>query len=228
MQIPLRSIFAGYLHRWVTDKGGSMKRFFILLFLVLSAQTSLAEESRSQHLKIEQIRPALLVIDVQNEYLPFMSEENKPLSFRMINGCIWLFRQKGLPIIRVYNTHPQWGPEIDSEAFAFPSAITVTENDPKIVKNFPNAFRKTDLDSLLKEKGCNTLFLCGLSATGCVLATYHGAAERDYDVFMVKDAVMSPNRTDTKVIEDISNSVNIQTLIFMLDHILKPMEKKSS
>jgi hypothetical protein len=38
-----------------------------------------------------------LVIDVQNEYLPFMSKEEKPLSFRMINGCIWLFRQKKLP-----------------------------------------------------------------------------------------------------------------------------------
>lgn len=204
-----------------------MKRFSIILLTVLIAQTSLVKESRSQDKKTEQIRPALLVIDVQNEYLPFMSEEGKSLSFRMINGCIWLFRQKGLPIIRVYNTHPQWGPKIDSEAFAFPSAITVTEDDPKIVKHFPSAFRKTDLDSVLKKKGCNTLFLCGLSATGCVLATYHGAAEKGYDVFMVKDAVMSPNRTDTKVIEDISNSVNFQTLTFMLDHILKPMENKS-
>ena len=205
-----------------------MKRFFILLLIVLIAQTSLAEESKTQDQRIEQIRPALLVIDVQNEYIPFMSDENKQLSIRMINGCIWLFRQKGLPIIRVYDTHPQWGPKTDSEAFAFPASITVTEDDPKIVKNFPSAFRKTDLDSLLKKKGCNTLFLCGLSATGCVLATYHGAAERGYDVFMVKDALMSPNRTDTKVIEDISNSVNFQTLIFMLNHILKPMENKSN
>jgi nicotinamidase-related amidase len=205
-----------------------MKRFFILLLIVFIAQTSLAKESSSQDLKNEPIRPALLVVDVQNEYLPFMSEAGKPLSLRMINGCIWLFRQKGFPIIRVYNTHPQWGPKIDSEAFAFSSAITVTEDDLKIIKNFPSAFRNTDLDSLLKKKGCNTLFLCGLSATGCVLATYHGAAERGYDVFMVKDAVMSPNRTDTKVIEDISNSVNFQTLMFMLDHSSKPMEKKSN
>ena len=101
------------------------------------------------------------------------------------------------------------------------------DDDLKIVKNFPSAFRKTELDRLLKEKEYNTLFLCGLSATGCVLATYHGAAERDYNVFMVKDAIMSPNRNHTKVIEDISDSVNFQTLMFILDHSLPPIKKKS-
>jgi nicotinamidase-related amidase len=205
-----------------------MKRFFLLCLTVFIAQTAQAGEPISQDQMVDQIRPALLVIDVQNEYLPFMSTEEKPLSFRMINGCIWLFRQKGLPIIRIYNTHPQWGPKVDSEAFEFPTSISIKNDDPKIVKNFPSAFRKTGLDKMLKEKGCNTLFLCGLSATGCVLATYHGAAERGYHVFMVKDAIMSPNRNQTKVIEDISESVGFQTLTFMLDHTLKPTKKKSN
>lgn len=226
----MHDIFASTIMRAVktTGEGGSMKKFFLMLLIVFIAQNALAEESKAQDQKIKQIRPVLLVIDVQNEYLPFMSLEEKPLSFRMINGCIWLFRQKGLPIIRIYNTHPQWGPKVDSEAFAFPSSIMVTDDDPKIVKNFPSAFRKTELDRMLKKKGHNTLFLCGLSATGCVLATYHGAAERGYHVFMIKDAIMSPNRNYTKVIEDISDSVNFQTLRFMLDHSLKPVKEKSN
>ena len=175
-----------------------------------------------------QIRPALLVIDVQNEYLPRMSEEDKQDSLRMINECIWLFRQKGLPIIRVYNTDPQRGPAVDSEGFMFPSTINISEEDPKIIKNFPSAFRNTNLDDILKEKGCNRVFLCGLSATGCVLATYFGAAERGYNTFMVKDTLMSPNHTQTRVIEDISNTVNIQMLMFMVDQIVKPVEKISN
>ncbi len=169
----------------------------------------------------KEIKPALLVIDVQNEYLPFMSAEEKPLAMQMINGCIWLFRQKGMPVIRVYNSHPEWGPKPDSEAFAFSASVLVTEEDPKIVKGFPSAFKKTDLDKLLKEKGVNTLFLSGLSAAGCVLATYHGALDRDYNVFMVRDAVMSHNRAYTKTIEDISNSVNFHTMMFMLDNLVK-------
>ncbi len=204
-----------------------MKRVLFILLFVFTAQAALAEESESQGQNNKEIRPVLLVIDVQNEYLPFMSERGRPLSIRMINGSIWLFRQKGFPVIRVYNTHPQWGPKVDSEAFEFVSSIMVRNDDPKIVKNFPSAFRKTDLDEMLKKNGSNTLFLCGLSATGCVLATYHGAAERGYNVFLVKDAMMSPDRMQTKVIEDISNSVNFQTLMFMLDQFPKPVEKKS-
>lgn len=199
-----------------------MKRLFIFMLIVLMAQISLAKEPGSKDMKMEGVKPALLVIDIQNEFLPFMSEGDKALAFRMINGCIWLFRQKGLPVIRVYHTDSLSGPKVDSEGFEFQSTIMVTEDDPKIIKNFPSAFKKTELDKVLREKGCNTLFLCGLSATGCVLATYHGGAERGYDIFMVKDALMSPNRSHTKVIEEISNSVNIQTLMFMLDHSLKP------
>ncbi len=203
-----------------------MKKFCLLLLSLFIVQTALAEKSKLQQQDTKQINPVLLVIDVQNEYLPFMSEEGKTLAMRMINGCIWLFRQKGLPIIRIYNTHPQWGPKIDSEAFAFPSSIMVTDDDAKIVKQFPSAFRETNLDKILKEKGYNTLFLCGLSATGCALATYHGAAERDYNVFMIKDALMSPNQNQTKVIEDISSSVNFHTLMFMLDHYIGPIKRK--
>ena len=44
---------------------------------------------------------------------------------------------------------------------------------------------------MLKEKGSNTLFLCGLSAVGCVLATKTGAQNNDYKAFIVKDAIMS-------------------------------------
>ena len=39
---------------------------------------------------------------------------------------------------------------------------------------------------------------------------------------------MSPNHTQTRVIEDISNTVNIQMLMFMVDQIVKPVEKISN
>ncbi len=193
--------------------------------MVIIAQTVLIEKSRARDLGNDQVRPALLVMDVQNGYLPLMSEEDQQIALRMISGCIRVFRQKGFPVIPIYHTEPLSGPAEDSEAFKFPSTLNITEDDPKIVKNFASAFRNTDLDKVLKEKGCNTLFLCGLSATGCVLATYHTAAERGYNVFMIKDALMSPNRAQTKMIEDISDTVNGQILMFMLNHILKPVEK---
>lgn len=90
-----------------------------------------------------------------------------------------------------------------------------------IVKNYPSAFKNTELEGLLREKECNTLFLCGLSAVGCVLATYHGAMERDYDVFMIKNALMSHKAQYTDFVEDVFDTVNWKTVQFMLEHMKK-------
>lgn len=165
----------------------------------------------------QKLKPALLVIDIQNEYLKYIPENDKTIAFRMVNGAIWMFRQHGFPVIRVYNTNPSWGPEPGSEAFEFPSSINVTEDDPKIVKNFANAFKKTDLKKLLEDKGCNAVFLCGLSAVGCVLATYFGATDNDLRVMMVKGAIMSHNTDYTNFVEDICDTVSFEALDILLN-----------
>ncbi|UCG92638.1 MAG: isochorismatase family protein [candidate division WOR-3 bacterium] len=167
----------------------------------------------------KQMKPALLVIDIQNRYLPRMSEGDKDLALNLINGSIWLFRQHGLPIIRVYHTDPEWGPQPDEEDFQFPSSIIIKDDDTKVVKNYPSAFKKTELEKILREKDINTLFLCGLSAVGCVLATYHGAMDLDFNVFMIKDAILSHKAEYTDFVEEIFDVVSFTTLRFMLDHM---------
>jgi len=66
----------------------------------------------------------------------------------------------------------------------------------------PSAFVKAELDSLFKAQGVSSVFLCGLSATACVLATYFGAMERGYTAFMVKDALMSPKAIHTDTLQE--------------------------
>ncbi|MBM3285906.1 MAG: isochorismatase family protein [Candidatus Eisenbacteria bacterium] len=127
--------------------------------------------------------------------------------------------ERGLPVIRVYHTDPKWGPAKDSDGFQFMPSITVKDDDPKVIKNFPNSFKKTNLQDLLREKGCNTVFLCGLSSTGCVLATYHGAQDLDYKVFMVKDGLIGPDAAQTDMIEDICDSVGFAALEAILDSL---------
>lgn len=187
--------------------------------LLLVSLASFAQEKAVNAPEKEQIKPALLVIDIQNLYLPYMSEDDKKLGMEYINWAIWLFRTHNLPIIRVYHTSPEYGPKPGTEPFEFPKSVNIKDTDTQVIKNFPNAFKKTDLDKILKEKGCNTLFLCGLSSVGCVLATYEGGLDRDYKVFMIKGAIMSDNSTFTDMIEDICESVSFETLTFMLDHL---------
>ena len=146
-----------------------------------------------------------------------MAEKDSKLTYATINGAIALFRQYNCPVIRVYHTDPQWGPSPDTNEFEFDPAINIEPNDQQIIKNFPSAFKKTDLDQYLRDRKCNTLFLCGLSAVGCVLATYHSAIDLDYNVFMLKDGLMSQNFDYTDFVEDAMESVSYYTLKFILE-----------
>ena len=188
-------------------------------FLILTTVMVFPQENAQKPPVKEQMKPALLVIDIQNAYLPYMSENDKKFGMEIINGAIWTFRLYKLPVIRVYHTDLNYGPKPGTEPFEFPKSVLIDENDPKVIKNYPSAFVKTDLDKILKEKGINTVFLCGLSSVGCVLATYHGAKERDYIVFMIKDGIMSHNSEYTDVIENICETVTFDTMRFILDHM---------
>lgn len=163
------------------------------------------------------VKPVLVVMDVQNAYLPYMSEQDKKLGMEMINYTIALFRENGFPVVRVYHTDPEQGPPPGSEAFEFPKTVAVTDDDTKVVKNYPSAFRKTDLDKVLKEKGSNTVFLVGLSAVGCVLATYHGGEELDYQMFMVRDAVISHDSSLTKCVLEFTKAIDYYGLKLLLE-----------
>ena len=184
----------------------------LLIVLLLSSFMVYAQNDKSK----EQIKPALIVIDIQNTYLPLMSEDDKKTAMRIINGAIWFFHQNNLPVIRVYNSDLRWGPEDGTEEFDYPKSVIIKETDPKVVKHVPNAFTKTELDKILKEKGCNTLFLCGLSAVGCVLATYQGGIDNGYKTFMIKEGIMSNNPNYTNMIKDVCESVSFETMMYFL------------
>lgn len=161
-------------------------------------------------------RPALLVMDVQNLYLGYMDQSNRTIAFSMINATIELFRAKGYPVIRVYHTDPARGPAPGTEPFEFPAEIRVKPGDTMVVKNRPSAFVGTELEKILREQGCDTVFITGLSAVGCALATYFDAHGRDVRVFMVKDALLSHRADLTRAVEDMTEAVGYEALSYML------------
>ncbi len=194
-----------------------MNKSLIVLMIVLMILGSAAYAGEKGEGKKE-MKPALIVIDIQNKYIGYMDDDDVEIPMYMINAAIALFREHGLPVIRIYHTDPEYGPEPGTEDFEFPESVVIEDSDPKIIKNYPSGFTKTELDELLKEKGCNTLYLCGLSAVGCVFATYHGAIERDYDVFMIKGALMSHEEEYTDMVEDITGAVSYTAMKAMLEY----------
>lgn len=194
-----------------------MKKWCIVLILTLG-MVSLATAAESEK---RVVKPALLVIDVQNEYLPMMDEQDRREALDNINVYIQLFRLYKMPVIRIYHTDLQGGPPPGSEPFEFPKSVLIQDSDLKVVKNYGNAFKKTEPDRLLRERGINTLFLCGLSATACVLATYHGAIDNDYDTYLLKDALLSGQAELTRAVQSICRTVGYWPLKLILE-LCKP------
>jgi nicotinamidase-related amidase len=194
-----------------------MRRSLVTLSLVALLLAPALVAGAAEKPAPPRMKPALLVVDVQNAWLPYMDEQDKKVAMEHINWAIDLFRDNGFPVIRVYHTDTENGPAPGTEAFEFPKSVTVRDDDPKIVKNYGSAFKKTELDRMLKEQGVNTVFLVGLSAVGCVLATYHGAEDLDYNVFMVKHALISHDAALTKSVYDICQNISPGALKLLLE-----------
>ena len=185
-----------------------------ILFMIISVN-SFSQDQKEQK---TQIKPALLVIDIQNAYLSGMAQREKEVAMLNINYYIQSFRSHGYPIIRIYHYSKQYGPEQGTEQFEFPSTVLIKPDDSRVIKTYPDGFNKTDLDKVLKEKGINTVFICGLSAVGCVLATWIGAQNNDYKAFLIKDAIMSHNEDYTKSIETIFDAVGPDVISLILEN----------
>jgi len=185
-----------------------------ILFMIVSGK-SFSQDQKEQ--TKAQIKPALLIIDIQNVYLSMVPEREKEVAMNYINGLIELFRSNGYPIIRIYHLDKESGPKPESEQFEYPTSVLIKDEDAKVIKTYADGFNKTDLDKIIKESGSNTLFLCGLSAVGCVLATWIGAQDHDYKAFMVKNAIMSHNSDYTKNVEDMFEAVSYDIVQLILE-----------
>ena len=85
------------------------KFYFITIFLLILVLMNTHLFAQKTEPEKKQVKPALLVIDIQNEFLKYMSEDDKKMGMEVINGAIYMFRQHNLPIIRVYHTNPSLG-----------------------------------------------------------------------------------------------------------------------
>ena len=110
-----------------------MKKFHFLFVFCLIPFIVFASSSGEKFQK-KPLKRVLLVIDIQNQYLPMVPEREKEIAFWMINASIRLFREQGLPVVRVYHTDLKYGPKPDSKAFEFPESVKIKPDDLKIIK----------------------------------------------------------------------------------------------
>ena len=136
---------------------------------------------------------AVIVVDLQNEYLP---TGNLPLvgieeAVATASGVIDAARANGEPVIFIRHE----GEDANSPIFApgtanveIIPAVQPREQEPVIVKHYPNSFRETRLQATLDEQGITDVVVIGAMSHMCIDATARAAADLGYAVTVVEDA----------------------------------------
>jgi nicotinamidase-related amidase len=162
-------------------------------------------------------KPALFVQDIQNVWL-YDADSNQDLRMSverrldLINEAIAWFRSKKLPIIVGYTEDEDEGLLSGTESFDVPDTVNIEETDFKVTKRHANAFANPELGAILKREGCDTLVIVGLSASGCVLATYFSSFDWDVCPYLLKGGVASANEEHVRFAEDICDTIGLQGL----------------
>lgn len=136
---------------------------------------------------------ALIVIDLQNEYLPTGKLPLSGLDAAVANAvaAIAHARAAGIPVFHVRHVatdpaSPIFAP--DTRNVDIQTAVAPRAGEPVIVKHDVNVLRDTDLRQRLEAADVNELVLVGAMSHMCIEACARAAADMGYTVTVLHDA----------------------------------------
>ncbi len=164
-----------------------------------------------------QLKRALLLIDVQNDYnggaLPI---EYPPVeaSLARIGEAIDGARRHGVALAVVDNPLPESAPVLAKGTFGGALHAVVAERgwDYFTSKSLPSALAGTGLEAWLRDQGIETVTVAGYMTHNCVLSTVLDLAHRGFAVELLADAAGSlpyANRAGSATAEEIHRVVTV-------------------
>lgn len=157
---------------------------------------------------------ALLILDVQNDFLPggSLAVDEGDAVLAPLNRMIDAFTARGLPVYATRDWHPpdhmsfkaQGGPwprhciagtagAAFPAALRLPAAITLISKATTPEHEAYSGFNSTELDRLLRAAGVRRLFVGGLTTDYCVLNSVRDALALGYEVRLLSDAIRAVN-----------------------------------
>ena len=136
---------------------------------------------------------ALVLIDIQNDYFPggSMALEGPDAAAANAARALAQFRSRGEPVLHVRHLSVRPGATFfipGTEGAEIHGSVRPREGETVVQKNFPNSFRGTELDTLLKGARVGELVLAGMMTHMCVDASVRQAADLGYKVTLLGDA----------------------------------------
>lgn len=137
--------------------------------------------------------PALLLVDIQNDYFPGGKMELVNIDHASVNARQLLdqFRYKDLATFHIQHTFLKGDAGFftpNTEGAEIHGSVDPLPSETVIHKHYPNSFRETDLLDLLKQKEITDLVICGAMSHMCIEATTRAAADYGFKCVVVQDA----------------------------------------
>ena len=139
------------------------------------------------------MKPALIIIDIQNDYFPGgkMELEGSPEASLQAAKLLDAFRAKGLPLVHIQHVSNRPGASFflpDTEGVKIHANVAPRAGETVIQKNFPNSFRGTGLLEHLRALGAGHLVIAGMMTHLCVDATTRAAFDLGFSCSLAHDA----------------------------------------
>ncbi|MGH2946496.1 MAG: cysteine hydrolase family protein [Solirubrobacteraceae bacterium] len=150
---------------------------------------------------VDPARAALLVIDMQNDFVKeggALVVPDAAATIPRIAGLLERARAAGMRVAFSQDSHDEgdpewriWGEHVRRGTWGWEivDELAPRDDEPVIQKIRYDAFYGTHLDHFLRLWGIDTVVICGTVANICVHYTAASAALRWYDVVVPRDAV---------------------------------------
>lgn len=168
----------------------NMRRAF-LSTLIFCLTIILGYSQQTQFKK--NMKTALLIIDVQNDYFAggTMTLEGAEAASENARLILDKFRADSLPVIHIQHiaTRPTATFFLpNTEGAEIHKNVKPLTKEKVIVKHYPNSFRETDLLDYLKNQNVTDLVICGMMTHMCVDATTRAAKDLGFTCTVIGDA----------------------------------------
>jgi nicotinamidase-related amidase len=160
------------------------------------------------------LKPALLVIDVQKEYIKPGTPAAHSLqeATPVINSAIALFRRIGLPVVSIQHISEKDHVIPGTPGFEVVEELAILPSDFHIHKRRSSSFVETPLREKLREMGVDCVLLTGFCAEYCVLSTFRSAWDLDLSPIIVLGGLISATAENIPFVERISEVVSLGAL----------------
>ncbi|KAK4522784.1 hypothetical protein GAYE_PCTG30G0674 [Galdieria yellowstonensis] len=157
-------------------------------------------------------QPVLVLCDFQNDIMGFVPPEKKEAVIKGASKLLNFAREKKIPVVHVGVRFRPGHPEVSKRNKMFslvssrgpilvegtPGSDHVAELKPiegefSVTKRRVGAHYNTDLTTILSALGATHLILGGVSTSGVILSTVRWAADADYEITVVREAVADGN-----------------------------------